>query len=165
MGPGQSIKTCLSKYAKFSGRASRPEFWWFILFLALIQFLLSNLFGNLNTSNTNGYSIHFGVNFSLNTQSPWWENIYTTIFFVPLIAVLSRRIHDIGIDASKLIVVPFAGIAAVILTIKAIPAPQAIRISFGTSAVLMAVGFLFITLKKSQPGPDKYGPNPHEVTP
>ena len=29
---GTSIKTCFSKYAVFSGRASRSEFWWFPLF-------------------------------------------------------------------------------------------------------------------------------------
>ena len=27
-----SIKTCFNKYAVFSGRASRSEFWWFFLF-------------------------------------------------------------------------------------------------------------------------------------
>jgi uncharacterized membrane protein YhaH (DUF805 family) len=29
----ESIKTCLSKYADFKGRASRSEFWWFMLLL------------------------------------------------------------------------------------------------------------------------------------
>ncbi len=36
MGFGQAIATCLRKYAIFSGRASRSEFWWFYLFSALI---------------------------------------------------------------------------------------------------------------------------------
>lgn len=34
---GQSIKTCFSKYATFSGCASRSEFWWFWLFNALLS--------------------------------------------------------------------------------------------------------------------------------
>ena len=33
---GQSIKTCFSKYATFSGRATRSEFWWFWLFQVLL---------------------------------------------------------------------------------------------------------------------------------
>ena len=34
----QAVKTCLmKKYADFSGRATRPEFWWFVL----AQFLAS----------------------------------------------------------------------------------------------------------------------------
>lgn len=31
----QAIKTCLSKYATFSGRAGRGEYWWFFLFYVL----------------------------------------------------------------------------------------------------------------------------------
>jgi|GEM_PF-5579631 len=38
MGPGATIKTCLSKYAEFEDRATLPEFWWWTL-LALIPFL------------------------------------------------------------------------------------------------------------------------------
>jgi uncharacterized membrane protein YhaH (DUF805 family) len=34
---GESIKVCLAKYAGFSGRASRSEFWWFLLFAILVQ--------------------------------------------------------------------------------------------------------------------------------
>ena len=30
-----SIKTCFNKYADFSGRALRSEFWWFVLFSIL----------------------------------------------------------------------------------------------------------------------------------
>jgi uncharacterized membrane protein YhaH (DUF805 family) len=32
---GQSIEVCLSKYANFSGRASRSEYWWWALFVGL----------------------------------------------------------------------------------------------------------------------------------
>jgi uncharacterized membrane protein YhaH (DUF805 family) len=32
MSFSDAIKTCLSKYAVFSGRASRAEYWWFFLF-------------------------------------------------------------------------------------------------------------------------------------
>jgi uncharacterized membrane protein YhaH (DUF805 family) len=32
----QSIKLCFAKYADFNGRAKRPEYWWFFLFLILL---------------------------------------------------------------------------------------------------------------------------------
>ncbi len=32
---GESIKTCFSKYADFEGRATRSEFWWWMLFVFL----------------------------------------------------------------------------------------------------------------------------------
>ncbi|MGR3985039.1 MAG: DUF805 domain-containing protein [Gammaproteobacteria bacterium] len=33
----QSIATCFIKYATFTGRASRSEFWWFALFTVLLS--------------------------------------------------------------------------------------------------------------------------------
>ena len=35
---GRAISTCFKKYATFSGRASRGEYWWFQLFLLLVCF-------------------------------------------------------------------------------------------------------------------------------
>jgi uncharacterized membrane protein YhaH (DUF805 family) len=43
MGFGDAIKTCFSKYATFSGRARRPEFWWFYLFQFIVNIGLSIL--------------------------------------------------------------------------------------------------------------------------
>ena len=40
MGFGESIKTCFNKYATFSGRASRSEFWWFQLAFFLSIFTI-----------------------------------------------------------------------------------------------------------------------------
>ena len=34
---GQSVGTCLHKYVQFDGRASRPEYWWFVLFTVLVE--------------------------------------------------------------------------------------------------------------------------------
>jgi len=31
----EAVKTCFNKYAEFKGRASRSEFWWFVLFYAI----------------------------------------------------------------------------------------------------------------------------------
>lgn len=35
-----AVRTCLQKYVTFSGRASRPEYWYFVLFMVLGQILL-----------------------------------------------------------------------------------------------------------------------------
>ena len=35
----ESIKHCLSSYAKFKGRATRSEYWYFILFAIIVYFL------------------------------------------------------------------------------------------------------------------------------
>lgn len=46
MNFGQAISTCFAKYATFSGRASRPEFWWFFL-LQLLVSLAASMLGDM----------------------------------------------------------------------------------------------------------------------
>lgn len=43
MGMVDAVKTCFRKYADFSGRASRPEYWWFFLFTVIITAILGIL--------------------------------------------------------------------------------------------------------------------------
>ena len=80
MNFGQSITTCLGKYATFSGRASRSEFWWFFLFQNLLY-----------------YPVGMSIDFLLGTSE---ERIFSWILylglFLPAIAVSARRLHDIG---------------------------------------------------------------------
>ena len=64
-----SIKICFSKYADFNGRAKRPEFWWFTLFLFLAKLVLGML-GDM-----------ISMLFSLAT-------------LLPSLAVGARRLHD-----------------------------------------------------------------------
>jgi len=71
---GQSISTCLSKYATFSGRASRSEYWWFVLFSVLVSF------------GTQFLDIFLGL-FLLNL-------IASLALLLPSLAVGVRRLHD-----------------------------------------------------------------------
>lgn len=65
-----AIKTCFAKYADFTGRATRSEFWWFVLFLFLADLVL------------------FAVLHLL-----WY--VFTIAVFLPRLAVAVRRLHDI----------------------------------------------------------------------
>jgi uncharacterized membrane protein YhaH (DUF805 family) len=68
---GEAIKTCISKYATFEGRASRPEFWWFILFTVLLQAVLG-MFSQLAAG------------------------LAALAMLLPTLAAGARRLHDIG---------------------------------------------------------------------
>lgn len=37
----EAIRVCLTKYAEFSGRTARAEFWWFALFVTLVATALT----------------------------------------------------------------------------------------------------------------------------
>lgn len=83
----ESILKCLTKYAEFNGRASRSEFWWFALFIAL------------------GVSAFTLLNETLG-------EVFLIATLLPLLAVGSRRLHDAGKSAWQLLylLVPVAGV-------------------------------------------------------
>ena len=71
----------LKKYAVFSGRARRKEYWFFVLFNIVIGIILAaidNATGNLNT----------------NTGMGLLGGIYNLAVLIPGIAVSVRRLHD-----------------------------------------------------------------------
>ncbi len=82
MNFGLAISTCLGKYAKFSGRASRSEFWWFYLFNLLMGLVMS--------------IIGAGVfpNDPILSEIP--SLIVWLALLLPLLAAGTRRLHDIG---------------------------------------------------------------------
>ena len=65
----ESIQICFHKYADFNGRAKRPEYWWFALFLFLASLVLGVASNMLS------------ILFSLGTV-------------LPSLAAGSRRLHD-----------------------------------------------------------------------
>ena len=71
MNFGQAISTCLSRYATFSGRASRPEFWWFFLFQILVS-IAASMIGDTIAA------------------------LASLALLLPALAVGTRRLHDIG---------------------------------------------------------------------
>ncbi len=74
--------TVLKKYATFSGRARRKEYWMFFLFNIIISFVLGIIEGIISGGNTEGGSII--------------GNIYSLAVLLPSLAVAVRRMHDVG---------------------------------------------------------------------
>ena len=71
----------LKKYAVFGGRASRKEYWYYVLFNFLVTFLLSIVDGVTGTlSSETGMGLLGGI--------------YTLAVLIPSIAVAVRRLHD-----------------------------------------------------------------------
>ncbi len=77
----ESIKTCFYKYATFKGRASRAEFWWFVLFFALVNQVVRTADGGWSWQGEQGWVF----------QILWW-----LVAGLPVVAVSVRRLHDVG---------------------------------------------------------------------
>ena len=77
----QSVETCLKKYADFSGRASRSEYWWFFLFCFILGIMAQVIDSTLGLDKAIGGNGTFTTLIQIAT-------------FLPSIAVGSRRLHD-----------------------------------------------------------------------
>jgi uncharacterized membrane protein YhaH (DUF805 family) len=121
------------KYAIFSGRSNRREFWFFHLFYLLIPFAII-LVGALISGFLQGISLesrypnHFMQFISV------LANVWLLAFFIPSLAVAVRRLHDIGQSGWTILVafIPFLG----------------------------AITLLIMFLVDGEGGDNKYGPNP-----
>ena len=81
MGFSEAIGRCLTeKYAVFSGRAGRAEFWWFILFNAIVHAALREL-----GTTADGEYVPNAI-----TVIVYWA------LFLPSLGVWVRRLHDGG---------------------------------------------------------------------
>ena len=84
----EAVKSCISKYATFSGRAPRSEYWWFWFFQLLcaiftpaIFFFIGYLFGD----------VAGGL-----VAAPIGAVLVWLMLILPSLAVLVRRLHDGG---------------------------------------------------------------------
>jgi uncharacterized membrane protein YhaH (DUF805 family) len=85
MNFADSVKLCFAKYADFSGRAKRPEYWWFALFVFLVSLILgmaSDIVSLLFSLLTLLPSLAVGARRMHDTnRSGWWQ----LLWFIPVI--------------------------------------------------------------------------------
>lgn len=98
MGFVGAVKTCILKYAVFKGRASRSEFWWFVLFCLLMQVLTTVfdglIFGTvIIESYEQGNPALIGGRLFDNSYNPY---IISLLLLLPTLAASVRRLHDVG---------------------------------------------------------------------
>ena len=98
----EAVKTCLvDKYATFSGRASRSEYWYSVLFGYLVAMLI--------------------VIFGMIIESPEimvvLYSILSLILLIPSLAVCIRRLHDTGRSGwwYLLVLIPYIGAIALLI--------------------------------------------------
>lgn len=137
-----AVGICLfKKYCNFTGRAQRSEFWWFVLFGAIVNSFLG-LFSNAfpDTGLLTG-------------------GIVSLILLSPHFAVTARRLHDANLSGwIQLAPMGLAGLGGL-----------ALYLDFGTSAYmcimlagLSGLGLIVLYARKGTVGPNLFGPDPLE---
>jgi uncharacterized membrane protein YhaH (DUF805 family) len=87
MGLGEAVSTCFRKYAMFSGRAARPEYWYFVLFVYLLAIPFIVIAVSVSDPGSN----------DLSTGAATAVGVLGLAYLAVLLpqwAVLVRRLHD-----------------------------------------------------------------------
>jgi len=112
----------LKKYAVFSGRARRKEYWYFVLFNAIISFVLSIIEGLAGIATGTDYSVLAGL--------------YSLAVLLPSIGVAIRRLHDTGRSGWWLFIGLVPLIGAIILLVYMVSDSEAGTNEYGPSPKL-----------------------------
>ena len=125
------IDTLKNRYADFKGRASRSEYWYYLLFSIIVNIILG-LIDSLVLNPVLGIQplveqSHTGI---LGT-------LYSLAILIPSFALGLRRLHDIGKSGwwILLAIIPIVNFIGIFV-------------------------LLYFFIKDSQPGSNAYGPNP-----
>lgn len=172
MKPFDYFIYCFKNYAKFTGRACRSEFWFFMLF----NFVISNALNIMSQS-------LLWVNDDM-IEVVLIGNIYGLAVFIPSLAVTVRRLHDTGKSGwwilSYYLPILLTVVFFVVLFVQIfsefsfyemnkirpedIPWITVVGILLCLFLSLFFGIFLLVWLcTDSQPGTNKYGPNPKEM--
>lgn len=169
----ESIKAGLEKSISFSSRATRVEFWMTILVCLCASLVVGFLKHKLSITD------YPSRNETKDTLLPAFASTLMTIVWLPGLAVSVRRIHDLGRSGWLFGIWASCVLCALLLTnamfmrygvcareINYCPTTMELFLIAPPILFLGLCLFLIVTMsRRSQPGPNKYGPNLHEVTP
>jgi uncharacterized membrane protein YhaH (DUF805 family) len=166
----------LKRYAQFSGRSTRREFWMWILFYFICVIILSVIDGVLHLGGatnygggrygapgTVGYSYGAGVRGGILT----W--IFAAAVFIPNIAVAVRRLHDTNRSGWWLLmpVVPYLiGVVIMFGSMAGGARMGAALIGglFSLVGLVCAIVLLVWYCLRGTPGPNRFGGDPLSPT-
>ncbi len=170
-----AIKTCYRKYVAFSGRASRSEYWWFVLFLLLGSTMSAMIDRAIYGDELiERYVIDELTYATIETTGPF-ASIFWLLAVLPFLAAGWRRMHDTG-RSGLFLLAPFVvilgvGIFDLFLAVTHDNAGWAndgsivipILIAGLVAFLLSILWVLWLLTRASQLGTNNHGPAPQEV--
>ena len=133
----------LKKYAVFSGRARRVEFWMFLAFVTLVT-----VFGHyFDTHSTTVATVAVGMGIV--------ELVITIILLLPTVSLGVRRLHDTNRSGIWMLLVYLPWAATI-----AAPADQSLKLVTAGALLLGGGTWLILMALPGSQGNNAYGANP-----
>jgi len=108
MSFGAAISSFFTKYATFSGRARRSEFWFVVLFTTLVSVAISIVAPGTVTE-INGFEVQ---------QQSMLSNLWSLATLIPSLALTWRRLHDVNKSGNYFFFVLIPIVGAILLFIQ-----------------------------------------------
>lgn len=138
-----SILICIRKTLNFRDRASRPEFWWFML---LFQICLA-------------WAFYRDLTVPRYNPKPAFSFVVQLVFILPLAAAATRRLHDTGNSGWWLgLYLGLNLLIALLNTFLALPDP--VQTLLWVAQAGLGLAMLIVLALKGDAGPNRFGPNP-----
>ncbi len=155
MNPVASIFRVFRRSFDFSGRSSRSETWWYVLFVAVLTVgtvWLDRWLGSPITKLGTG-AIRLSVAVAL---------------FIPTLSVATRRFHDVGLSGYWILLYWLVGVAqrSTLLINRGLGGKPDNALAIGVALVgWAAVALVLVILAlPGVRGPNRYGPDPLDRT-
>ena len=141
MSFADALRSCFDRWLTFSGRASRAEFWWFVLFWALTYVTIA-VVGNL--------SFGPGVTGALLA-------VFALAMLLPMLAVSFRRLQDTGRNG-WFAATPVIG--AAVASLGRLVGDGGVEFAGLSMQAGIGLVLIFWYAAEGTPGPNAFGPDP-----
>ena len=145
----EAVRVCLKdKYCCFRGRAPRSEFWWFALFMLLVNVAVNVVATFLSPGAADGVSA-----------------LISLAFLLPNIGLAARRLHDRNLSGWWQLAPVAASLPPAVLGLYAalggdLPRGEGTLIALAVLAAAVGIWFLAMLILRGTPGPNRFGPDP-----
>lgn len=156
----------LKRYAQFSGRSRRKEFWMWLLFVVIVSIVLSvldSLLGLGGSSQVASSPINpHGFAYGARTRGGILTGIFTLAILIPNLAVSVRRLHDVDRSGWWVLlpVAPYA-IGVVLIFSGAFTLGALLAIAGLVCAIVLLVWYC----TRGTIGPNRFGADPLGLDP
>ncbi|HEY2032403.1 MAG TPA: DUF805 domain-containing protein [Rhizomicrobium sp.] len=147
----EAVRTCFSKFADFTGRARRSEYWYFFLFAVLLQIAARISDAIFFPATMHALRLRF--------TGPV-TGIELLVLLLPGLAAVTRRLHDTSRSGWWIV-----GYFCLYIAIAAITIFAALHIGYWALSglafdVALIIGFWVILALPGTSGANRYGPDP-----
>ena len=177
--PIAAVTAGFRQYVRFSGRATRPEFWWWMLFIAVSSIVLgiidSIIGGAIGAEDFNLLGSLFGLatllpSFAVTTRrlhdigkSGWWQLLWWAIWALTWVAAI---IVFVAIIIGFVIASNWDILAIESWTELLSAAMPALLVVIAAAVVSLglAIWIIIWLVRPGEPGANRYGPDPRDIS-